>query len=393
MKFIHTADWHLGQRLLTKGRQEEHKAFFDWLVQQICHYEVEVLLVCGDVFDVANPPNNALRQYYDFLLQISNTCCRHVIIIGGNHDAVSTLNAPQKLLKNMNIHVIGGATGTILDEVITITTNDHVDAVVAAVPFLRDKDIRMSKPGESYQERVDSIRTGIVSHYEELANITQKYRDVPVIAMGHLFTSGSEPSSSERDIHIGNLAKVNALDILLSFDYVALGHLHRYQEIAQSVRYSGAPIPMNFSECEDPKKIVLIEANGKSIDIQDINVPTFRRLVKFEGSLDEICSEILRHDTQNDWAEIIVQCDMVNVSMRNRLQSVIEKLKYIEVLKYHFEYKHTPISKNEYNQLLTDLKYDEVFEKILPDKFPDKQKLSLRQSFKELLDWMYGKKE
>ncbi len=98
MKVLHTSDWHLGKRLEQCERTDEHQQFLDWLLQTIRHQEIAVLIIAGDVFDTGTPSNTALKQYYDFLWALRTTSCREVIVIGGNHDSVSTLNAPRYLL-------------------------------------------------------------------------------------------------------------------------------------------------------------------------------------------------------------------------------------------------------------------------------------------------------
>src|SRR5690349_20203908 len=121
MRVLHTSDWHLGKRLEQCERTEEHQHFLDWLVQIIQAQNIELLIIAGDIFDTGSPSNTALKQYYDFLWQLRQTCCRDVVVIGGNHDSVSTLNAPKALLKYFNVHVVGGATPTIEEEIIPIT--------------------------------------------------------------------------------------------------------------------------------------------------------------------------------------------------------------------------------------------------------------------------------
>jgi len=93
MKILHTSDWHLGQKFLSKDRIDEHQSALDWLRQTIIEQEIDVLLVSGDIFDIGNPPSYARHLYYRFLTSLQGTYCRHVVITGGNHDSPSMLNA------------------------------------------------------------------------------------------------------------------------------------------------------------------------------------------------------------------------------------------------------------------------------------------------------------
>ena len=106
MKILHTADWHLGQRLLQMDRHEEFRLALDWLYAVIEKEEIEVLLVAGDIFDIGNPPNQARQLYYRFLRRLLGSSCRHIVITGGNHDSPAMLNAPRGEKAKLNITYI-----------------------------------------------------------------------------------------------------------------------------------------------------------------------------------------------------------------------------------------------------------------------------------------------
>ena len=100
MRILHTSDWHLGQKLCNLERFAEYDFFLEHLLQLIREQEVDCLLHAGDIFDTANPPNQALRQYFNFLRRLhEETNCRQAVLVGGNHDSVLTLQAPQRLLE------------------------------------------------------------------------------------------------------------------------------------------------------------------------------------------------------------------------------------------------------------------------------------------------------
>jgi len=124
MKILHTSDWHLGRSLYGRKRYEEFSAFLDWLAQTIEKEKVDALLVAGDVFDTSTPSNRAQELYYRFLSRVSTSCCRHVVVIAGNHDSPTFLNAPRELLRALNIYVVGSMTDTLEDEVIVLYKNE-----------------------------------------------------------------------------------------------------------------------------------------------------------------------------------------------------------------------------------------------------------------------------
>lgn len=291
MKILHTADWHLGKQLHKYSLEEEQSLFLNWLVALIKEREIDVLLVSGDVFDTANPSNQALTQYYGFLKQLVGTGC-HVVVTGGNHDSPGVLNAPRELLRFLDIKVIGNAQDPIEEELVHLVLPKG-EVVIAAVPYLRDADLRKSVVGEGYDDRLLALRQGIRGHYEQLAQLcAERYPAKCAIAMGHLYVNGASVSESERDIHvIGGEAAFSAEYFPTGFDYIALGHIHKPQRIANSdvIRYSGSPIPLSFSERDDRKNVLELTLKDNKIQtIEPISVPIFRELRCFTGNLEEV---------------------------------------------------------------------------------------------------------
>ena len=283
MRILHTADWHLGLRLYRKEITEEHRAFFTWLRELIRDRDIDVLLISGDVFDQANPSNEARALYYDFLKQLIQLKCK-VIITGGNHDSPGILNAPREILQMLDVHVIGSARADVKEEII-----DLGGAVIAAVPYLREPDIHALTRDTTYDDRRLQIRDGIRRHYEKVAGVCGHYT-VPLIAMGHLYAAGSSSSDSEKMIQLGNQSPVASDDFPDCFDYVALGHIHKPQRVnaLDHIRYSGSPVPLSFSERDDRKIVIELEVKGNKIVQTDHEVPIFRKLVRFKGSLEEV---------------------------------------------------------------------------------------------------------
>ena len=290
MKILHTADWHLGKSLHKYSLEPDNQLFLNWLIEQIRERKTDLLLVSGDIFDTANPKNSALAMYYEFLTELIPLNCR-VIITGGNHDSPSLLNAPRDILNLLNIAVVGTVTENIEDELITINDEANNPVLqVAAIPYLRDADIRKSVAGNSYDNQLKQISEGIKTHYEALAEIL--IPDVPSIAMGHLYVQGVSTSDSEREVHtIGGVAAFTSDNFPEAFDYIALGHIHKPQRIADSdfIRYSGSPISLSFSERKDQKYIIeLTLENGKLSIPELIDVPKFRELKRLKGTIDEV---------------------------------------------------------------------------------------------------------
>lgn len=272
LTLLHTSDWHLGRRLYGKPRYDEFKQFLDWQLQTLREQKVDVLLIAGDIFDTTAPSNQAQNLYYDFLSQVCDTDCRHVIIVAGNHDSASFLEAPKQLLKAFNIHIIGSMTDTPTDEVITLLDKSgQPELIVMAVPYLRDRDVRTVGHGERLDDKERKLAQGIKAHYAQIADIAiaqqaqlkAKYkRSIPIVATGHLFTVGGQTMEGDgvRDLYVGSLGSIGAEIFHPQIDYVALGHLHIPQAVGGQphIRYAGSPIAMGFGESRQQKQVHLL---------------------------------------------------------------------------------------------------------------------------------------
>ncbi|SLJ84621.1 exonuclease SbcCD subunit D C-terminal domain-containing protein [Psychrobacter sp. DAB_AL43B] len=279
LTILHTSDWHLGRRLYGRMRYEEFEAFLSWLQDTISAQQVDVLIVAGDIFDTMTPSNKAQALYYEFLGKVSKSCCQHVVIVAGNHDSPTFLDAPSKVLKFLNVHVIGTACEDLNDEVMVLDDVDGIPhCIIAAVPYLRDRDVRSSSAGESAQSKDANVIAGICAHYDKVADIaTAKQaelakahkRHIPIIATGHLFAAGGTTTDDDgvRELYVGSLGKVSADMFDDCFDYVALGHLHVPQRVGgrESIRYSGSPIAMGFGEARQQKQVLLVQF-GAAVD-------------------------------------------------------------------------------------------------------------------------------
>jgi exonuclease SbcD len=401
MKILHTADWHLGIKLQNYERTLEHQDFLDWLIERLTSECIDILIIAGDIFDTGNPSNTSLEQYYRFLRSVKNTCCREVIIIGGNHDSISTLNAPKQLLKYFNVHVVGGVPEIFTDQIIEIQDDaGELELVICAVPFLRDRDIRLSVMGETGEERETRIKQGIKDHYHRFLESISQYKadNVPVIATGHLYAAGSSTSESEKDIHVGNLGQVHGDQFPVEFNYIALGHLHRPQVVnkIEHIRYSGSPIPLSFSENTDNKQVIILEFDGGQLSrLEELPVPTQRRLIRIKGNLDSVKSQILVLTDQQlkypSWVDIQVETE----GLIHDLEEQINKLKTGKDFIEHFfirQFRLRPAvdldQLAEQAMALTDMDPKDVFLKKCAAEFGDADYADLIATFDEVLEKM-----
>lgn len=315
MKLLHTSDWHLGRTLYGRKRYAEFEAFLDWLLEAIEQEHIEVLLIAGDIFDTTTPSNRAQELYFNFLCRVSASSCRHVVVIGGNHDSPSFLAAPAQLLRALHIYVVAAATDSPADEVVVLTTAEgEPEAIVCAVPYLRDRDVRSVDVEESIDEKAEKLIAGVADHYYRVSALAQQQLErtptLPVIVMGHLFTAGGTTTDGDgvRELYVGSLAHVGVEIFPEWADYVALGHLHSAQQLgnAEHIRYSGSPLPMGFGEAQQRKSVVIAEFTPEGRLLRELPIPQFQELLRLSGTLAVLIDALrtLKEQQSCAWLEI-----------------------------------------------------------------------------------------
>jgi len=403
MKVLHTSDWHLGRPLYGRKRYEEFKSFLDWLNNLIANEGIKTLLIAGDVFDNSTPSNRYQELYYDFLLKTSRTCCQNIVVIAGNHDSPSFLDAPRNILRALRVYVVGQKTPSAEEEVFVLfAEGSDPKAIVCAVPYLRDRDIRIVEPGEGIEDKSAKLTAGIKEHYREVCRLAREkqsklceegYPKIPIIAMGHLFMAGGKTVSDEKVKEIGSLTRVET-DIFPDFiDYAALGHLHIPQRVngAKHIRYCGSPIPLGYKEANQEKTVIIVEFGDSVPDVHSVPIPCFQPLEIITGSLDEISMRLnqLQRENSNAWLEI----EHTGVETAgNLLASFDESIagSAMEILRIRnksvFDRVQTSIRNEE---MLEDLDIHQVFESCLENfEFSSHERSELLASYKEILQLM-----
>lgn len=397
MRILHTADWHIGKKLHKHELSRDFDLFIQWLCETIKKNSVDLLLVSGDVFDLANPSSEARRQYYKALMVLRQLDCK-IILTGGNHDSPAMLDAPQHLLRELDMHVVGGLPENLEDVVIPVHDKEgKLEMVVAALPYLRDSDLRTSGNGNSYEERIENIRSGIQNTFQEAARICkEKYPEIPAIAMGHLFAAGMETSDSERDIQIGNEAAFDASQFGNEFNYIALGHIHKPQRVAADVPtyYSGSPIPLSFSERVDEKCILLLDTKKGWIP-ESIRIPVFRKLLKISGNIEELQQKLGDLEDQYELESLLEvmlveeQYDAVKIYCLDELVSNFDKTGF-RIVKHRADFTNKAGGAAEFYenpQQLEDLQPREVFlELISQHEYDETTRQDILSAFDELLE-------
>ena len=306
MKFIHTADWHLGNTMHDIDRTRESGAFLEWLKLEIETVGAQALVIAGDIFDVVNPSNMAKTQYYNFLSSLFKTKCSNVVVIGGNHDSGTLLDAPAGILDALNIKVIGSINNREVNDLVFELNDAQGNAIgiCCAVPFMRDLELEQfykysEKPvgGECADVASDDLLKRLYADVYRRAVELRGGRNIPIIATGHLYASnlsgrdaGIAVDDGVREV-VGTLGNVDVSTFPDGLDYVALGHIHYTSMVAKNpkVRYSGSPFVMGFDEANCKRYVLAVDvAQGAVPVVEKIEVPKAMRFEQFKGDIETL---------------------------------------------------------------------------------------------------------
>jgi exonuclease SbcD len=357
MRILHTSDWHLGQYFVGQSRAAEHQAFFHWLKQQIIQLDADVLLVAGDIFDTATPPSYARELYHQLIVDLQPTGVQ-LVLLGGNHDSVAVLQESAALLQCLNTTVIPGYQTIPAAHLVPLRQkNGQVGAVLAAVPFLRPRDLSQradgkSQPGQTAADKSAQLQQQISAVYQELYQQAQQLAielqsgdPLPLLATGHLTTVGASSSESVREIYIGTLEALPA-SCLPPFAYIALGHIHQAQQVGGSefIRYSGSPIALSFDEARQQKQLLLVEfsAGSQVPVVSAVDIPCFQPLLSLRTDVASLAVELAPALAQlaagqQLWLELVLSGETALLSdLQLQLQQQLQDLP-VQLLKLRRE--------------------------------------------------------
>lgn len=298
LRIFHSADWHIGKGLGNIDRTDDFRVFFKDLLAMIAERQPDVLLISGDVFDTSMPANSAQRLYYDFMRSLEGTSVRATIVTAGNHDSQRFLEAPRALLETLRCYVAGD---TVESQTFVLRDDDGAPYLaVAAVPYLREGDVRRGTMDDTDTDRAQRFEAGVRAHYDAVHSLLMdelKGARVPLVAMGHLFVTGSkmkpnsDPVESDGSVYVGTLRNVTADAFGDRWDYVALGHIHHGQEVKTKVpmRYSGSPVALSYSHMTYHHHIVEVTFDETgAMSVEELPVKQPRHFVQVKGTLDEL---------------------------------------------------------------------------------------------------------
>lgn len=285
MKFLHLSDLHLGKRVNEFSMLEEQNYILDRILEIINAEEIDAVLIAGDVYDRSIPSVEAISLFHKFITQIAEKD-RKVFIIAGNHDSAERLSFGNILMQKSGVYVADAYQG--YTKPVKICDDDG-DICVYMLPFIKPAVVRSLFENDEISSYDDAVKIAI---NEMKVDPTKRN-----ILIAHQFVTGADCCDSE-EMAVGGMDNIS-VELLIDFDYVALGHLHRAQKLKkENIRYAGSPLKYSFSEVNHIKSVTVIELREKeNIKINQIPLVPLRDLREVRGTYSEITSKDFYENT------------------------------------------------------------------------------------------------
>ena len=306
MKLLHTSDWHLGRNLFSVPLLDHQKVFLEWLIDQVDEHQVDAVIISGDIYDRSVPAVETISLFEWALIELAKRT--EVVLIPGNHDSATRLGFAGPLLEAARVHVRASAADLTRPIILTARTDDGTHSAeqiqIFCIPYL--------------EPAFHSANFGCErSHAAVLGAAMDQVRsaadfEMPIVVVSHAFITGGVASESERDVRVGGIPDA-PVSIFQGANYVALGHLHRPQELSTPdgmlARYSGSPIAYSFSEEGQVKSVVLLEITNHNTEAILLSTPTPRPLSTIRGDIDDLLSNPVWQEVQDHWIRAVVTDD------------------------------------------------------------------------------------
>lgn len=313
MRLLHTSDWHLGAADGERSLNEDQRFFIDEIIRIIEREKVDAVLIAGDVYDRSVASAEAIRLYDDAVKRICGDLGVPVCIIAGNHDGPERLSTCSGLLSGVGLHIAGALTRS--PQIVSFD-----DAEIFLLPWITEEKVKSVFPEER-----DAV-SGIEDAYRVAVNrmraaFTPGKRH---ILIAHAFITNAETSTSDRAAEIGFAMQVPA-SVFDGFDYVALGHIHKPQDVSPTVRYSGTPMPFSFGREEGQEKSVTI-VDTQTMSRRIVPVPLLHRRTTITGTFSEVLHPTCSESERNGYVRAVVTDSYLGLEALSELRRVYPNL-------------------------------------------------------------------
>lgn len=341
MKLLHTSDWHLGASDSGRSLSDDQICFIDEICGIIESEKIEAVLIAGDIYDRSVTSAEAIRLYDKAMTRM---CMEHhvpVIVIAGNHDGAERLESCSELLAAANLHVCGALSREIRKVCLR-------DTDVYLLPWITEEKVK-----SVYPERREEI-SGIEDAYRVVVDEMTKDFDSTKkhILLSHAFIRDSETSTSDKAAVIGTAMQISAR-IFDGFDYVALGHIHKPQDVNDRIRYCGTPMAYSFGKEEEQKKSVTV-IDTETMERRTVQLHPLHRRTTLTGTLDELMDPKEDEDVVKGFIRLRVTDKPVGLASLTQLREIYPLLIECESRSFESDESSIKLTVEEYEEMQTD---------------------------------------
>jgi DNA repair protein SbcD/Mre11 len=288
VRLLHTSDWHLGRSFHQVGLLDAQAQFVDHLVEVVRAESVDAVLVSGDVYDRAIPAPDTVALLSQAVTRLVDAGAA-VVLSSGNHDSAIRLGFASDLLARSGLHIRSAASGVGTPVVLG-------DVAVYPLPYLEPSVVARDLDAD------ERTHAGVLRAAMSRVRDDAGRRPGRSVVMAHAFVTGGATSDSERDIAVGGVSAVHP-GTFAGVDYVALGHLHGRQQVGDTVRYSGSPVALSFSEHRQTKGSWLLDV-GDRVSVEAVDAPVPRPLAVLRGDLEELLGDPRHASAEHAWCQV-----------------------------------------------------------------------------------------
>lgn len=339
MIFLHTSDWHLGATEGERELREDQYFFIDEICRIIEERQVDAVLLAGDVYDRSVGSASAIRLYNYAMERICRDLKKTVLTIAGNHDSADRLSSCGSLLEKAGLYISGAA-----EREARVVAFD--DAEVFLLPWVTEEKVRSLYPEERISDLTGAYQV-LTDHMRERFSPNKKH-----IVVSHAFITNAETSTSDRAAEIGFATQVSA-SVFDGFDYVALGHIHKPQNVNGHIRYSGTPMPYSFGKEESQEKsVTLLDTETMTQEI--VPLPLLHQRRTLTGTYEELLNPDCPEEARTGYVRLNVTDTALGLELLSRLRQVYPHPLVVSGKAYEGDGTSISLTMEEFEQMEND---------------------------------------
>lgn len=339
MFFLHTSDWHLGATEGERELREDQYFFIDEICRIIEERQVDAVLLAGDVYDRSVASASAIRLYNYAMERICRDLKKTVLTIAGNHDSADRLSSCGSLLEKAGLYISGAA-----EREARVVSFD--DAEVFLLPWVTEEKVRSLYPEERISDLTGAYQV-LTDHMRERFSPDKKH-----IVVSHAFITNAETSTSDRAAEIGFATQVSA-SVFDGFDYVALGHIHKPQNVNGHIRYSGTPMPYSFGKEESQEKSVTL-LDTETMTQELVPLPLLHQRRTLTGTYEELLNPDCPEEVRTGYVRLNVTDTALGLELLSRLRQVYPHPLVVSGKAYEGDGTSISLTMEEFEQMEND---------------------------------------